>query len=297
LISWEIFSVRIQLADLHHRSAPEWDAWARKNERVVSFRAKRRWRQARRATGRLDSAHKQARALLAAGWAPSEAVHGFVRARSTKSAATAHAGASTALTVDLADFFGQVSFDRVVDELRMRFDDRSCDWIEGACFREGAVPLGYRTSPVLSNLAFRTTDDEITKIARSHGVTYTRWVDDLTFSGEGVSDRLLADVRRMLTGQGWAVNDRKTRFMRRSPYVLGLYVGQDVDRPRLPRRLKQRLLVETYHFSRLGFEHFAHEGVMSPSRLFGRVAYAAAIEPKLAELLNERVDAGHRIER
>ncbi|WP_268815545.1 reverse transcriptase family protein [Microbacterium sp. SLBN-154] len=297
LISWEIFSVRIQLADLPPRSAPEWDAWARKNERVVSFRTKHRWRQARRATGRLDSAHKQARALLAAGWAPSAAVHGFVRTKSTKSAAMVHSGARAALTLDLADFFGQVTFNRVVDNLRMRFDDRSCDWIEGACFRDGAIPLGYRTSPALSNLAFSLTDDEIADVARRHGVAYTRWVDDLTFSGAGVSDQLLADVQRTLAGQGWAVNDRKTRFMRRSPYVLGLYVGHDVDRPRLPRRMKQRLLVETYHFSRLGFEHFSHEGVMSPSRLFGRVAYASVIEPELAELLNERVDAGHRVGR
>lgn len=295
MISWEMFSVRIQLGDLHPRSAPEWDDWARKNERIISFRAKHRWRQARRATGRLDSAHKQARTLLAAGWAPSAAVHGFVRAKSTKSAAAVHAGANAVLTLDLADFFGQVTFDRVVNDLRSRFDDRSCDWINGACFRDGSVQLGYRTSPVLSNLAFSSTDEEIVDVARRHGVAYTRWVDDLTFSGAGVSDDLLADVKRTLAGQDWAVNDRKTRFMRRSPYVLGLYVGQDVDRPRLPRRMKQRLLVETYHFSRLGFDHFSHEGVMSPSRLFGRVAYASAIEPKFAELLNERVNAGHRV--
>ncbi|HQX36479.1 MAG TPA: hypothetical protein PLA13_09000, partial [Microbacteriaceae bacterium] len=76
-----------------------------------------------------------------------------------------------------------------------------------------------------------------------------------------------------------------------------LYVGHDVDTPRLPRRMKQRILIETYHFSRLGFEHFSREGVMSPSRLFGRVAYASAIEPKLAKLLNERVSAGHRLGR
>lgn len=295
LISWEMFSVRIQLADLRPRSAPEWDAWARARERTVSFRVKHRWRQARRATGRLDSAHKQARGLLAAGWVPSPAAHGFVRTKSTKSAAAVHVGTSAALTLDLEDFFGQVTFDRVADNLRMRFDERVREWVEGACFRDGSIPLGYRTSPVLSNLAFRATDDEITSVARRHGVEYTRWVDDLTFSGAGVSDELLGDLKRALANHGWAVNDRKTRFMRRSPYVLGLYVGQDVDHPRLPRRMKQRLLVETFHFSRRGFAHFSHEGVMSPNRLFGRVAYASVIEPELARLLNERVNAGHRV--
>ncbi|MGP6206094.1 reverse transcriptase family protein [Microbacterium sp. F2] len=224
-------------------------------------------------------------------------MHGFVRGKSTKSAASVHAGSRSALALDLEDFFGQVTFDRVADALRAQFDERLCDWIEGACFREGAIPLGYRTSPVLSNLAFHRMDDEIQDVADRYGVRYTRWVDDLTFSGTGVSDQLLADIKGVLASGGWTVNDRKTRFMRRSPYVLGLYVGHDVDKPRLPRRMKQRILIETYHFSRLGFEHFAHEGVMSPSRLFGRVAYASVIEPELAKLLNERVSAGHRIGR
>lgn len=297
LISWELFSVRIQLSDLGPRTVSEWGTWARNNERSVSFRTKGRWRQAHRAMGRLDTAHRQARAMLAAGWKPSEAVHGFVRTKSTKSAAAVHAGSPVALALDLKDFFGQVTFDRVGDHLRVHFDDRVCNWIEGACFREGAIPLGYRTSPVLSNLAFRGMDENIQRIANGHGVRYTRWVDDLTFSGAGVSDQLLTDVKGALYTGGWAVNDRKTRFMRRSPYVLGLYVGHDVDRPRLPRQMKQRLLVETYHFSRLGFEHFSHEGVMSPNRLFGRIAYAAVIEPDLARLLYERVNAGHRVGR
>lgn len=295
MISWELFSVRSQLWGLEPRSVSEWGTWARSNERSVSFLTKGRWRQAHRAIGRLDTAHRQARAILATGWRPSEAVHGFIRGRSTKSAAAVHVGSSSALALDLEDFFGQVTFDRVADTLRAQFDERVCDWIEGACFREGTIPLGYRTSPVLSNLAFRLTDNEIQDVANRCGVLYTRWVDDLTFSGAGVSDQLLADVKGVLATGGWTLNERKTRFMRRSPYVLGLYVGHDVDAPRLPRRMKRRILIETYHFSRLGFEHFSREGVMSPSRLFGRVAYASVIEPELAQLLKERVNAGHRV--
>lgn len=297
MISWELFSVRTQLWGLEPRTVSEWSTWARSNERSVSFQTKGRWRQAHRALGRLDTAHKQARAILTTGWTPSAAVHGFIRGKSTKSAATVHAGSRSALALDLEDFYGQVTFDRVADILGAHFDERVCNWIEGACFREGSIPLGYRTSPVLSNLAFRKMDDEIQDVANLYDLRYTRWVDDLTFSGAGVSDQLLADVKSVLASGGWKVNDRKTRFMRRSPYVLGLYVGHDVDRPRLPRRMKRRLLIETYHFSRLGFEHFSREGVMSPSRLFGRVAYASVIEPELAKQLNERLSAGHRVGR
>lgn len=295
LISWEQFSVRLQLGGLEPRAASEWSTWASHNERSVSFCSKGRWRQAHRALGRLDTAHKQARSLLATGWTPSEAVHGFIRGRNTKSAAAVHSGTRFALALDLKDFFGQVSMDRVAERLGQRFDERVCNWIEGACFREGTIPLGYRTSPVLSNLAFIEMDTSIQSVAESHGLKYTRWVDDLVFSGDNISDELLTEVDGLLSLDGWTLNNNKTRFMRRSPYVLGLYVGQDVDRPRLPRQLKRKLLVETFHFSRLGFDHFSHPGVMSPGRLFGRVAYANVIEPELAKLLNERITSGHRV--
>lgn len=283
------------LGGLAPRSASDWQVWAQENERAVSFKRKHRWTHATRATGRLDTSHKQARAMLSAGWAPSDAVHGFIRGKSTSTAAASHIGTSAVLAIDLADFYGQISYERVSAKLHLKFDERVCAWIEGACFRDDRLPLGFRTSPVLSNIAFHETDMLIERVAAAHETKYTRWVDDLAFSGRNVGDQLLSDVHACLTHEGWAMNDRKTRFMRRTPYILGLYVGHDVTSPRLPREMKKRLLIETYHFSKVGFEHFSHVGVMSPNRLFGRAAYANVIEPKLAKLLDERIQEGHRV--
>ncbi len=153
-------------------------------------------------------------------------------------AAGRHVGAKSVLAIDLKDFFGQISYERVSSSLfESRFDSEVCAWIEGTCFVDGVLPFGFRTSPTISNQAFHTMDGIIEGLASRHGVVYTRWVDDLTFSGAGVGDELLSDITGALEENGWAVNERKTRFMRRSPYVLGLYVGPDVDQPRLPRRL------------------------------------------------------------
>lgn len=292
-MDWEWFALRVSLADLDPRDPVSWGDWARPFCRKVNFRVKGRWRSSLRAHGRLDLAHRQARELLTHGWQPATSAHGFVKGRSTRSAAARHAGANVVLVVDLSDFYGQITWRRVSDELRRDFSDEVCSFLRGVCFVDDALPLGFRTSPILSNRAFRETDLLLENLSQQAGVTYTRWVDDLIFSGSGVSDEFLLNVRRVLTSQAWEVNERKVRFMRRSPYVLGLYVGNDAPSPRLPRRMKKRLLLESYHFSTKGFEHFATPGVMSPDRLFGQMSYASSIEPSLSILLRERLEAGY----
>lgn len=289
---WRWFAVRASLGNLDPRSTAEWERWAVPFHRQIAFRIKKRWRSTVRVRGRLDAAHRQARELLRHQWNPAESVHGFVKGRSTRTAAAPHAGAKVVLAVDLEDFYGQVTWGRLETDLNQVFDEDTCAWIQGTCFVDGVLPLGFRTSPVLSNRAFHTTDLALEALCDRFDVTYTRWVDDLMFSGDAVSDQFLVQVRSVLAAHNWVVNERKVRFMRRSPYVLGLYVGQDVDQPRLPRKMKKRLLLESYHFGRRGFEHFSTEGVMSPDRLFGQMTYAASIEPDLAEVLEHRMESG-----
>ena len=294
MMEWAIFSGRVGLLKEPPRSPVEWNRWASAFHQPVSFRVHRRWRESVRAIGRLDLSHKQAKGLLASVQIPHPAAHGFVRGRSTYSGALPHAGSKVVLSVDLKDFYGQIGFDRVAKSIREKFDPAISDWIEGVCFVDGRLPLGFRTSPVLSNTAFLSTDVRIAELAKRQKVTYTRWVDDLSFSGEHVNDEFLVELEALLVSEQWRLNAAKTRFMRRSPHVLGLYVGHDVERPFLPRWMKQRLLLETFYFAKYGSSHFDTEGVFNRSRLFGLVSYANSVDPELAARLSSRILVGSR---
>ena len=101
------------------------------------------------------------------------------------------------------------------------------------------LPQGACTSPALSNQVARRLDKRLGGLARKLDLTYTRYADDLTFSGGAtLSERvgyLMARVRHLAEDEGFAVNEKKSRVLRRNTaqLVTGLVVN---DRPGVRRR-------------------------------------------------------------
>lgn len=216
---------------------------------------------------------------------PRSEVHGFVRGRDIATNATQHLGRDMVLRVDLTDFFGTIDRIMLMRALAdVGFDPFAADAVAGVALVEGSLAQGFSTSPLLSNLVFDDTDVVLAKLAAEQQITYTRYVDDLTFSGDyaNVHDDFLAVITTALTGLGWSVNPGKTRFMRRGKpqYVTGLYVGDSAG-PHIPRSMKRLLRREVYYAARFGLEDAK---LRSPTpiqhdRLNGWVHYAAHVDP------------------
>ena len=214
-------------------------------------------------------------------------VHGFVRGRSTVSNASQHLGKACVLRVDLEDFFPSINAAMIRASLQAQgYDEKAADIAVSIVTIADKLPIGLSTSPFLSNLIFLSTDRSLSAYAQSEGLSFTRYVDDLTFSGE-VADSHLADIVRILDDAGWSVNTRKTAFMRRGgpQYVTGLYVGE-ADGPRIPRKIKRRMRWILHMISKFGYDTYMAEfggedEEMQPHRLLGWACYIAAVEPDL----------------
>lgn len=241
----------------------------------------------------LDRLLKQLRGgidLTTAYEAPRE-VHGFVPGRGIVSNASQHLGQDVVLKVDLRDFFGAIGTDKLTPALGgFGFDVECSTAIAGVALIDGSLAQGFSTSPLLSNLAFLESDRKIAAHAGRFNVTYTRYVDDLIFSGQQaiVTDEFLKDITSLLTELGWQVNDSKTRFMRRGrpQFVTGLYVG-DVERPHIPRAMKRLLRREVHFAAKYGIEdaHLKSPTPIDPDRLGGWVHYAANADPLFGQQL------------
>jgi RNA-directed DNA polymerase len=244
----------------------------------------------------LDRLLKQLSSALSnvTGYVPPPEVHGFVQGRSIVTNASAHLNKDIVLRLDIRDFFGTIDDVKHTRALRAHGLDHSCaDALAAVTLVGGSLAQGFSTSPLLSNIAFLETDQALVAESQRAGVCYTRYVDDLTFSGDygAVNDEFMAAMGDLLDRHGWTVNQTKTRFMRRGKpqFVTGLYVGDSAG-PHIPRSMKRLLRRELYFASRFGLEdsYLRSPTPILANRMGGWVHYAAHADPAVGLQLRDR---------
>src|SRR5690606_18910192 len=92
----------------------------------------------------------------------------------------------------------------------------------------GRLPMGAPTSPVLSNFALKYLDRDLAFHADQCQVKYSRYADDISFSGvENFSHGLIREVTNIFENHGFPVNRDKVSFMgpKEEKKVTGLVLG------------------------------------------------------------------------
>ncbi|NQX05318.1 RNA-directed DNA polymerase [Rathayibacter sp. VKM Ac-2856] len=239
------------------------------------------------------------------------AAHGFVPGRSAITGAAVHAGSAMLVTLDLQRFFAQVSAARVFRLLRgeglpeavayaltglcthavpvrvIRAMPAGGDPEERAALRRSLalahLPQGAPTSPALANLALRRLDARLTGYAEAAGARYTRYADDLAFSGgprfARRAEAFARGAARIVEDAGYAVNPRKTRLRPASTRqsVTGIVVNA---RPSVRRADVDRLHAIVHNCVVHGPEGQNRAGVPDlRAHLLGRIAWVSAVHP------------------
>lgn len=223
-------------------------------------------------------------------------VHGFTRGRGTVTNAGVHLGARALLTVDISNFFPSIKRQQVELALQAHgAGEKIAAAIANITTFDGALATGFPTSPVLSNLVFRPLDDEFENFANVSELVYTRYADDLTFSGESVNDAHLEAISTTLSSHGFRTNTKKVRFQRKGhrQVVTGFTVAHS-DHIRLPKPKKKILRQDLYYSSKIGieaqanFRHLDEEDFRN--QILGRINYFMSVEPKLARVMRQEFD-------
>jgi RNA-directed DNA polymerase len=178
-------------------------------------------------------------------------VNGFVSGRSIVSNGKTHRAAPYLLNVDIKDFFDSIN-EATVRQLFLDFGfrDHVAKSLAGLCTYQDSLPQGAPTSPYLANLAFAPVDEEILQLCEKDDLKYSRYADDLTFSGhKKISRKFLTPLEFVLRRHGFKINPRKTRFAGpgQARYVTGLVVNQKVH----PSRELRRKLRAMFHRAEL----------------------------------------------
>jgi RNA-directed DNA polymerase len=142
-----------------------------------------------------------------------ECVHGGVKKRSNISNEKPHQGNKYQFTTDLQEFYPNINSQQVYDTLLgLKFSPHYAHWLTNLTTWKYELPQGTPTSTQIANLVFLETDVKLIELCNFHGITYTRYVDDLTFSSPKDFCHLINDILNIITSNGFKLSYRKTKY-------------------------------------------------------------------------------------
>ncbi|MEK7952667.1 reverse transcriptase family protein [Luteolibacter soli] len=244
---------------------------------------------------------------------PHEAAKGFRKGSSVRDFVAPHAGKHVLVRFDLEDFFPSITAMRVLRVLltagypepvaraltRLAIHaapaavlaEKSLPWAARRRLATPHLPQGAPTSPALANLCAFRLDCRLAGLAKAAGANYTRYADDLLFSG---GEDFARQVKRfvviagaVILEEGFHPNHRKTRVMRQGQkqHAAGIVLN---ERPNLDRREFDRLKAILTNCVRHGPQSQNREGHADfAAHLLGKLSWVGFLHPAKEKTLRE----------
>ena len=140
-------------------------------------------------------------------------VHGGVKKRSNITNAKPHQGNKYVFVTDLKDFYPSIKAKKIHDLfIKLGYNKQFAFYITKLTSWKGELPQGTPTSTHISNIFFLETDYKLIKLCNENNITYTRYVDDLTFSSPKDFQDLIPTFLSIIKDSGLKISFRKTDY-------------------------------------------------------------------------------------
>jgi hypothetical protein len=221
-----------------------------------------------------------------------DAAYGFVQGRSIVDNAKLHLGRKVVVNIDVKNCFSSVRWPLVLAavqrDLSKQLSAKTISALTDICTNEGGLPTGAPTSPALLNRILVKTDEILTKQATLRNCTYSRYADDLTFSGDDKAVELIGIATNVLQKISLEIDPEKTNIFRRGRRQMctGLVVNEKVN---IPRAIRKRIRASVHAYE--SGKKLTWDGHSSGhSALKGRLQFLKMVSPNAAVKLIERFD-------
>ncbi|GAA4932072.1 hypothetical protein GCM10023314_00390 [Algibacter agarivorans] len=240
---------------------------------------------------------------------------GFIKNRSIKNNAKIHINQECILNIDLLKFFDTITQERVFGMFKQfgyhpnlarllasLTTAKHKEWFWNQIDlnkhpelkklvekKPKIIPQGAPTSPSISNIICRRLDNRLNKLALKCNCKYSRYADDITFSGRKSDLPTLKLINKIIREEGFFTNTDKIGFYSKGSkqYVTGLAINDGV---RIPRKRKREIR-QILHYCKInGVEnHKKNTGIENKKQfkewLAGNIAFIHDIEPRKAKKL------------
>lgn len=197
---------------------------------------------------------------------------------------TPHVNKDIILKLDIKDFFENISFMDIYNTcFSIEYFPKSVGMLlTYLCTYDDHLTQGSPTSAYISNLVMKDFDETIGTWCENNNISYTRYSDDMTFSGKFNPKEIIIKVRKMLYKLGLQLNNNKIHVINKSScqQVTGIVVN---EKPQASSKYRKEIRKEIYYIRKYGLlSHLSRtKNTTSPNTyinsLYGRILYVLQI--------------------
>ena len=123
-----------------------------------------------------------------------------------------HIGKKKILKLDIEGFFDHILYSQVKNIVfcKEKFAEPIRVLLTMLCYYKESLPQGAPTSPAITNIIMYDFDEKVGAFCATKNIAYTRYCDDMTFSGDFDEREVISFVKKELYGLGLFLKNRKT---------------------------------------------------------------------------------------
>lgn len=218
----------------------------------------------------------------------------FVKGKSIVDNAKKHINKKYVVTFDLVDFFTSIKFDRIFKIFYYYGYTKEVSFaLSRLVTKEDYLPQGSPASPYLSNIICIKLDKRLSRLAECIECDYTRYADDITFSGNENLLDYIEVIQKIIRDEKFCINERKTRIQ--SQYyrqeVTGLIVNKGL---KVNKKYKQYLRQQIYYCKKYGIDNHLDKINCTASgyrdHLYGMAYFIKMVEEKEGKMWLDRLN-------
>ena len=211
---------------------------------------------------------------------------------SLKDNALSHVNKDIILKLDIENFFDNISFIDVYNScFQIEYFPKSVGMLlTNLCTYDDHLIQGASTSAYISNLVMKNFDEELGSWCKENNISYTRYSDDMTFSGTFIPKDIIKKVRKLLYKLGLELNNKKIHIVKNSSRqtVTGLVVN---DKVQVSIKYRKEIRKTMYYINKYGLEsHLKRINISDKNKyinsLYGKILYVLQINEDDKEFKN-----------
>ena len=205
-----------------------------------------------------------------------------------------HVGKNKILKLDIEGFFDHILYSQVKNTVfyKEKFSEPIRILLSMLCYYKESLPQGAPTSPAITNIIMYDFDETVGDFCVKKKIAYTRYCDDMTFSGDFDEREIISFVKGELCKLGLFLKNRKTAVVpiSKRQVVTGIVVNEKIN---VTKNYKRNIRQEIYYIKKFGLdEHLKRLGISNKqkyiSALKGRIAFVLQTIPNEHEFLEYR---------